>query len=242
MRRLLLMFALCATAILTFAPVALTQPDAPQQREEKDVFDCADFATRTGAQALFETGDPSKLDADGDGEACEAKPGGGAEDGTVLGAKTRGDLDCIDFPSQKAAQARLKSKPSDTNKLDVDNDGIACQIIPVQYKDAAKDETPVVEAKSTADLSCDDFEYQQEAQMIFLRDESDPNKLDEDGNDLVCENLPALESNQESITMRVQPAPTAQPLVQALPFIGLLAVGSGTLGFAAWRRSRSQAC
>lgn len=241
MRRLLLMFALCATAILALAPVALAQTTTPQQGAEEDVLDCSDFATRTGAQALFESGDPSKLDADGDGEACEAKPGGNAEDGTTLGAKTRGDLDCIDFPSQKAAQARLKAEPSDSNKLDVDNDGIACQVVPVQYKDAARDKAPVAEAKSSADLSCDDFEYQQEAQMIFLRDESDPNKLDEDGNNLVCEDLPALESNQESIKMQVQTVPSSQPLAEALPFIGLLAVGSGTLGFAAWRRSRSQA-
>jgi hypothetical protein len=240
MRRLLVMFALCATAILALAPAALAQ-NTPQQDAEEDVFDCADFATRTGAQALFESGDPSKLDADGDGEACEAKPGGSAEDGTTLGAKTRGDVDCIDFPSQKAAQAGLKAKPSDSNKLDVDNDGIACQVVPVQYKDAARDKTPVAEARSSADLSCDDFEYQQEAQMIFLRDESDPNNLDEDGNNLVCENLPALESNQESIRTQVQTVPSPQPLAQALPFIGLLAVGSGTLGFATWRRSRSQA-
>ena len=50
MKRLLLMFALGAMAIMTLAPTALAQGhDA-----EEDVFDCADFATQTGAQALLE--------------------------------------------------------------------------------------------------------------------------------------------------------------------------------------------
>lgn len=236
MKRLLLLFALGAVAVVLLAPTALAQ----QQVTEEDAFDCADFATRTGAQALLEPEDPSKLDKDRDGKACEAGPGGKAEDGTRLAAKTGGDLDCIDFSSQKAAQAKLEDKPSDANKLDVDNDGIACQIVPVPYEDGASDRTPVAEAKSAAKLDCADFEYQQEAQMILLRDGSDPHKLDDDGNGLACEKeLPGFTANEEVIRTAPVSAPT--PADEGFdPWLLLIVVGGlagpGALGLAAWRR------
>ena len=238
MKRLLLMFALGAMAVMTLAPTALAQ-----QRGAEDVFDCADFATQTGAQALLGKEDPSGLDEDGDGEPCETEPGGEAEDGTKLAAKTGGDLDCIDFPSQKAAQAKLKAKPADTNKLDQDNDGVACQIVPVPYQDDASDRAPVAEAKSDAKLGCKDFEYQQEAQMILLRDESDPNGLDDDKNGLACEEeLPGFAANEEVIEATPVSASTPSnggpdPLLPLIVAGGL--AGPGALGFAAWRRHRS---
>ena len=37
------------------------------------------------------------------------------------------DRDCPDFPSQAAAQRHLQSQPSDPDRLDADNDGIACE-------------------------------------------------------------------------------------------------------------------
>ena len=239
MKRLLLMFALGAMAVMALAPAALAQ----QRGAEEDVFDCADFATQTGAQALLEPGDPSGLDDDKNGKACEAGPGGKAEDGTRLAAKTGGDLDCVDFPSQKAAQAKLKAKPSDGDKLDVDNDGVACQIVPAPYKDDASDRTPVSAAKSAAKLDCDDFEYQQEAQMILLRDEGDPNGLDDDKNGLACEKeLPGFAANQEDISAAESSAPSgggSDPWL-LLAVAGGIA-GPGALGFAAWRRGRSAA-
>ena len=237
MKRLLLMFALGAMAVLSLAPTAMAQ----QSGAEEDVLDCADFATQTGAQALLGPGDPSGLDGDGDGKACETEPGGKAEDGTKLAAKTGGDLDCIDFASQKAAQAKLKSKPSDGDKLDVDNDGVACQIVPVPYEDGASDRTPVAEAKSAAKLDCDDFEYQQEAQMILLRDTSDPNGLDDDKNGLACEGqLAGFAANQEDIEAAQDSALSGGDLDPWLLFavVGGLA-GPGALGFAAWRRHRA---
>ena len=36
------------------------------------------------------------------------------------------DLDCPDFTSQEQAQGVYDSNPSDPNRLDADNDGIAC--------------------------------------------------------------------------------------------------------------------
>ncbi|MDP9485292.1 MAG: excalibur calcium-binding domain-containing protein [Actinomycetota bacterium] len=237
MKKLLLMFALGAMAVLTLAPAALAQ----QASSEEDVFDCADFATQTGAQALLAPEDPAKLDRDGDGKACETGPEGKAEDGTKLAAKTGGDLDCIDFPSQKAAQAKLKAKPSDADGLDMDNDGVACQIVPVPYEDGASDRAPVAAAKSTAKLDCSDFEYQQEAQMILLRDGSDPNGLDDDKDGLACEKeLPGFAANEETIEVEQVSAPSSGGLD---PWLLLVVAGGiagpGALGFAAWRRHRS---
>jgi LPXTG-motif cell wall-anchored protein len=38
-----------------------------------------------------------------------------------------GDQDCADFSSQAAAQAHLQADPSDPDRLDADNDGVACE-------------------------------------------------------------------------------------------------------------------
>ncbi len=41
-------------------------------------------------------------------------------------AASSADLDCPDFTSQEQAQGVYDSNPSDPNRLDADNDGIAC--------------------------------------------------------------------------------------------------------------------
>lgn len=72
MRRLVYLSALCALAILVFAPAVLAQADK----------DCSDFATQQQAQAYFDAHGGSasnnfdNLDADHDGIACESLPGG----------------------------------------------------------------------------------------------------------------------------------------------------------------------
>ena len=48
------------------------------------------------------------------------------------------DVNCADFASQAAAQAYLRSDPSDPSRLDADRDGIACESLP-----APLDFTPV---------------------------------------------------------------------------------------------------
>ncbi|MFF0162620.1 excalibur calcium-binding protein [Streptomyces sp. NPDC005263] len=40
------------------------------------------------------------------------------------------DLDCPDFTFQEEAQAVLNTDPSDPNRLDEDDDGIACEALP----------------------------------------------------------------------------------------------------------------
>lgn len=50
--------------------------------------------------------------------------------GNLRGGGISGDLDCSDFPSQAAAQAQLRTHPSDPNHLDRNRDGIACESNP----------------------------------------------------------------------------------------------------------------
>ena len=74
--------------------------------------------------------------------ACETYPyddngGGGGGDG---------DLDCADFASQAEAQAEFDRDPSDPNRLDADNDGMACEDYPYDggpADDQYSPETPV---------------------------------------------------------------------------------------------------
>ena len=251
---------------------ALAQSASPEQgdatvevgtesdSEEAAKLDCEDFATQRAAQETLELApeeDRFGLDGDGDGEACETPQNLGVEDGTVLGADTGGDRDCLDFPSQMAAQERLRSDPSDPYGLDIDDNGVACDILPAPYDDPAQDLEPVGKARSSADLDCEDFEYQQEAQMVYFQDESDPHDLDRgEGGSEVCPNLPLLWSNVE-LVYAVQgensegpPAGQKTPTLLAQAWIGdtggliwglrgaaLLFVLSGILALLAARRT-----
>jgi hypothetical protein len=211
-RLLLAVLAVAAAAVV--ALTALPSPAGAAAQEGREAYDgahageqrlmdCSDIATQRGAQVLFEL-DPEDrfgLDGDGDGKACET-PGGStaAEDDTRLGAETGGDLDCVDFPSQAAAQGRLRSDPSDPLNLDPEENGVACDIVPAEYGDKAEDLSPVAGARSGEDLDCADFEYRQEAQTAYFLDSSDPHGLDrgENGSD-VCPDLPLLWSNVEPV-------------------------------------------
>ena len=126
-KRLLLLLATAAMAMLVATPAALAQAGD---------LDCADFATQEEAQAMLDAdpSDPNGLDADGDGVACETLPSGGMEDGTMTdganedaGTTEQNDLDCVDFATQAEAQATYDADPSDPNGLDADGDGIACE-------------------------------------------------------------------------------------------------------------------
>jgi hypothetical protein len=45
--------------------------------------------------------------------------------------RATGDLDCASFADQAAAQAVLRAEPRDPHHLDADNDGIACEHLPL---------------------------------------------------------------------------------------------------------------
>src|ERR671913_2622838 len=88
----------------------------------QDLYDCASFGSQESAQAELERdpSDPSNLDADNDGEACETFPYN--DGGSGGGGGEEGDLDCEDFATQGEAQGVLERDPSDPNRLDADND------------------------------------------------------------------------------------------------------------------------
>jgi hypothetical protein len=149
---------------------------------QEDQFDCASFGSQEAAQAELDRdpNDPSNLDADNDGKACETYPyrdsGGG-------GNGSGGDLDCADFATQEEAQAELDSDPSDPNGLDADSDGVACE--------------DLAGGGGGADLDCADFPTQQAAQQELAEDPSDPNNLDADDDGIPCEELAGGGADEE---------------------------------------------
>ena len=59
-------------------------------------------------------------------------------------AMAQQDLDCSDFATQEEAQAVFNQDTSDPNRLDADNDNIACETLP-SSPSMAEDETPAPE-------------------------------------------------------------------------------------------------
>ncbi|MPQ96440.1 hypothetical protein GB931_00575 [Modestobacter sp. I12A-02628] len=45
----------------------------------------------------------------------------------LAGSASAAELDCGDFPTQAAAQAALAADPSDPNRLDANDNGVACE-------------------------------------------------------------------------------------------------------------------
>jgi hypothetical protein len=133
--------ALSAVLVIGMAGTALAAED----------LDCSDFDHQEEAQAVLDEdrSDPHRLDGGpdgaGDGVACESLPrrgdadaGGDEGEGegedapattpaTAAEGDGDGDRDCPDFASQAAAQAVLASGPDDRERLDSDDDGIACE-------------------------------------------------------------------------------------------------------------------
>ena len=48
----------------------------------------------------------------------------------LAGVALAQDVDCSDFSTQAEAQAVYNQDPSDPNRLDTDNDGVACEALP----------------------------------------------------------------------------------------------------------------
>lgn len=78
-----------ATVVLTATATALLTGTASAAGDR----DCPDFATQAEAQAAFDAvpGDPERLDADGDGVACEDGEGGGQVGTAPVGGVATGD-------------------------------------------------------------------------------------------------------------------------------------------------------
>ncbi|MDD7938212.1 excalibur calcium-binding domain-containing protein [Actinomycetospora lutea] len=127
--------------------------------------DCDDFTYQEDAQEVHDadTSDPHGLDGnDQDGRACESLPSRSASEDLGLvdapassssGSSSAGtretsvsstrtaptqDRDCADFSSQAEAQAVLDDDPSDPERLDADDDGVACESF--GYRDDSSDD------------------------------------------------------------------------------------------------------
>jgi hypothetical protein len=111
-----------ATACWVFYSLLLGDTSLAQD----DKYDCASFGSQESAQAELDRdpSDPSNLDADDDGEACESYDYGNGGGG---GCGGDGELDCADFATQDEAQAEYGQDTSDPFRLDADNDGIPCE-------------------------------------------------------------------------------------------------------------------
>ena len=137
----------------------------------------------------------------------------------ALAQEAAGDLDCEDFATQEEAQAVLDEDTSDPNNLDPNGDGIACALLPSDA-DAAADTGDVTTeqdagtvdttaltreerraarnrdqaAQETPVATCADYATADEAQLAFDADPEGLAALDEDGNGLACEELPAADA------------------------------------------------
>lgn len=141
--------AALAAALSTVLVVGMAGTAAAQADQ-----DCKDFASQEAAQAhlIADPSDPDGLDEDGDGEACEnheygppdttapvtttpeetEAPGTTTESPeptptATIAAAPGEDRDCPDFATQADAQAALTAAPGDPERLDADDDGIACE-------------------------------------------------------------------------------------------------------------------
>ena len=102
------------------------------------------------------------------------------------------DFLCEDFAFQEDAQAVLDADPTTAPDLDPDGNGRACEELP-SLGDAG--EEPDAGTGADAAVTCDDLNYQEQAQAIYDEDPFDPNFLDPDGNGRACEELPVAGPN-----------------------------------------------
>jgi hypothetical protein len=140
-------------------------------------------------------------------------PGAGAA--LAAGADVQ---NCGDFSYQEDAQDVYDADPSDPNRLDADDDGIACETLPKRPAHAelgleddgtssSSSSSSVDAVLSSTDRDCDDFSSQGEAQAALDADPSDPERLDADDDGEACESFtygdevetePAAVSSHES--------------------------------------------
>jgi hypothetical protein len=116
------------------------------------------------------------------------------------------DLTCSDFGTPAEAQLVLDADPADPNGLDVDLDGIACEtplVTPADNTNALFDDRTAQRAArreareattpagAAQDLDCVDFDFQEEAQVVYDHFPDDPYNLDPSGDGFACSSLPS---------------------------------------------------
>ena len=128
----------------------------------------------------------------------------------IPAATAEPDRDCSDFTEWREAQAFFEAQggpESDPHGLDRDGDGIACKSLqaapvptPTPIPAATRIPTPTPTPAATPirptaepDRDCSDFAEWQEAQAFFEAQggpQSDPHRLDRDGDGIACKSLP----------------------------------------------------
>jgi Excalibur calcium-binding domain len=69
---------------------------------------------------------------------------------------------------------------------------------------------PVAPAQQGGDLDCADFQFQEDAQVVYDQDPSDPNGLDGDGDGVACEELPRRGTVAPAESAPPEPAPAEE--------------------------------
>ena len=135
------------------------------------------------------------------------------------------DRNCSDFDTWQQAQDFFLSAggpESDPHRLDRDGDGIACEGLPGAPSQATPIRTPTITATPTepeddsedADRNCSDFDTWQQAQDFYESEggpESDPHRLDRDGDGIACEGLPGAPSQATPIRTPTLTATPTEP-------------------------------
>ena len=219
------------------APTPTPRPDEDDFQDRN----CGDFRTWQEAQDFFlsEGGpsrDPHRLDHNGDGTACESLPGAPGRDSGPGGQDAQPtptptpqpdenefqDRNCGDFATWREAQDFFLSEggPSqDPHRLDRNGDGTACESLPGapggQDAQLTPTPTPQPDEDEFQDRNCSDFDTWQEANAFFESEggpQSDPHRLDQNGDGVPCESLPgAPASDSGSGGQDAQPTPTPTP-------------------------------
>ena len=157
-------------------------------------------------------------------------------------------MDCPQL-TQQEAQAIFDADPGDPNRLDADDDGIACEDGGGVAQPAAPTTTQYDEPETPTqgDLDCADFASQAEAQTVLDADPTDPNGLDADNDGIACEetfSAPPTQATQQ-YEQPVSQTPAASQTTTALPTTGGLPLAPlagasllvlGLAGFAVRRR------
>jgi len=192
------------------APVAsAAQPPAAQDQADATVITCADV-TQEEAMTLLQqgTGDAAVLDPNGNGIACET-----------------------DELQQQAAQ----QEPAG-GKAKKDKKGKKAQQQEAPPADASQGQQaqPAPAGSVPEDLDCIDFTFQEEAQLVYDQDPTDPYNLDPNGDGYACSSLQL----RNPPTVNVVPSTGSGPAAGTAPAAAALAAAGAALGMSL-RRGRA---
>jgi len=110
------------------------------------------------------------------------------------GRSDENDLTCSDFASQAEAQAAFDADPTDPYGLDLDLDGVACEmpfVVPAETPSTDADRTASPTPLEGRAVNCIDFAFQEDAQIVYDRIPGDPYNLDPSGDGFACASLPS---------------------------------------------------